>query len=220
VTVTRTPTRTHTVTRTPTRTPTRTSTPIPVGPDLTYVGVANLLGVPIPDSGFFDGRFLYQVAFGHGFFLIVEAKPGPSGRPVATTVFNYDPDDPAARPALQIQPNRALGANPTTMVCDDTLPLIGGVPAVPTPSFEVTQPISDVMNDWGCRFTARTSSGDACTGNGGDSFFFVKTPTRVQFCNLVGTEIRFPSGDTLVTVRALDTLGNAGIAQAIIIRVP
>jgi hypothetical protein len=201
-------------------TPTRTLTPIPIGADVTYAGVATLSGVPrTPVGTDTSGHPVYPVVLSRGFFLIVEAKKGPSGSSPATSVFDYDPNDPAARPAFQIESSRPLGANPSAAVCDAAQPKLGGVPAVNPPSFDITQPISDVLNDLGCRFSARTVPSEACTGSAG-SFFFVDSTSKVQFCAVIGSELAFPSGDTLLTMRVRDQLGNPGVAKAFVIRAP
>jgi hypothetical protein len=41
----------------------------------------------------------------------------------------------------------------------------------------------------------------------------------VQFCALVDVSISFPPGDTLITARLRDVLGNVGTQRQIVVRV-
>jgi len=178
---------------------------------------------------------IYQVPFGTGFSLVVEGRKG-GGQDVGISTFNYDPNDPTARPDLQVIASRPLGANPTTAVCDTMPPSVGGVPAVNPPNFSITQPISDAMNDLGCRFVdgtglpqGRGSSADACTAATDGTFRFVcntaSSPgctsgmTTIQFCGAVNTPFAFPQGDTLITVLLRDRAGNLSLPGQMIIRV-
>ena len=228
-TATRTVTRTVTVTRSATATLTRTPTPSvtptfpTIGPTITYLGVARADGQvvqPLPDTAP-DGTPIFERQVASGFFIVVEAKPGPSNRPVGTTTFNSVAGDPNALPNLQIVVSRPLG-NGSQKVCDDQhSDTLGGVPAVDPPVFGGSQDAADAINDLACRFDARTSAGDACTRNASEEAAFVKGPTRVQFCPEIGigAEIAFPPGDTRVTARVTDVTGTPGMPAAIIIRV-
>ncbi len=82
--------------------------------------------------------------------------------------------------------------------------------------------VSNAINDFACRFDARRMSTDACTRNAFQEDRFVSTGSGVvQFCSTVGVgqEIAFPLGDTRLTARALDNLGQPGLPASIIIRV-
>jgi hypothetical protein len=81
--------------------------------------------------------------------------------------------------------------------------------------------LMDAINDLACRFNPRTTTGDACTRNSQQDSMFVVASTRVQFCPSVGvgSEIEFPLGDTRVTARVTDIIGQPGPAKSIIIRV-
>lgn len=154
---------------------------------------------------------------------------------VGTSTFNYDPQDPTARPDLQVEVSQPLG-NGSTAVCDDTPSNPGGVPAVNPPNFSFTQPISDAINDLGCRFVdgtgqpvGRTSSGDACTITAQGTFQFVCTlasspgctvaTSTIQFCGPINQPLAFPTGDTLITVMLRDVAGNLSMPGQMIIRV-
>lgn len=172
-----------------------------------------------------DHGYLTYLRPPFGFFIFVEAKPGLSRRPVGTVTFNSDPTDPNVLPQFQMLTSHALG-NGSAAVCDDgPAPgnLIGGVPGVSPPMFGGSQRAADAINDLGCRFDARTSSLFACTRDEQTlSGAFVKAGTTVQFCTSagVGSEIAFPHGDTILTLRVLDVLGQPGPSVSIVIRVP
>jgi len=174
---------------------------------------------PIGTAG--DGTPIYQRAVGFGFFLYVEARLGPGNRQVGQVTFNYDPGDPNVLPNFQLLSSNPLG-NGSTAVCDDGPdPPIGGVPAVNPPMFGGTQASANAINDLGCRFNARVTTGDACTKNSQQDPSFVNPATRVQFCPAigVGSELTFPVGDTRLTVRVTDIIGQPGPPSSIIIRV-
>ena len=118
--------------------------------------------------------------------------------------------------------SRELGDG-SSIVCDDTIPNIGGVPA--SPNFNTTQPISNAINDLGCRFLdgSGNPSGrgpdEACTMfEDGLARFIVPTSTA-QFCAGIAEPFGFPEGDTVVTVRARDVGGSAGAPASFVARV-
>jgi len=152
----------------------------------------------------------------------VEARPGSSTRPPGRVLIHSSPDDPAGRPDLQIQADRNLG-NGNTLVCELGPPPtpLGGVPGINPPSYELTQMISDALNDFGCRFDTHVTTDDACTKDALEDFKFVASNTTLQFCSVptVALELAFPSGETRLTVQVRDTGGNIGNQRAIIIRV-
>ena len=157
---------------------------------------------------------------GADFFIVVESKAGTSHRPPGTLLSNSDPNDPGARPDLQIMPNRDMG-NGSAAVCDTTAPLIGGVPGINPPTFDITsQTVANVLNDLACRFDNNTTS--PCTLTSRENFGFVAPDTSTQFCTagVVGHELLLPSGDTLLTVQWRDTGGNIGLPRHLVVRVP
>jgi hypothetical protein len=186
------------------------------------MGVARADGqVTQPFATAGDGTPIFVRQVGFGFFLYIEARPGSGTRPVGQVTFNSDLGDPNVLPNLQITVSNPLG-NGSAAVCDDGPdPPIGGVPATNPPMFGGTQAAANAINDLSCRFNARTTSGDACTRNSQQDPSFVAVGTRVQFCPSVGvgSEIAFPIGDTRVTARITDVLGQPGPAASIIIRV-
>ena len=193
-----------------------------LGPLVTFMGVARADGtVTAPDEIAGDGTPIYVRPLPQGFFLVVEAKQGPNNRPVGQTTIS---DDPQELPSLQIVVSRPLGDG-SAIVCDDMLPLLGGVPAVDPPRFDAAS--APAINDFACRFSPRTfgsspSVQGPCTVNANGDYAFVAAGTRVQFCPDAGidTAIAFPSGDTRVTARVTDLFGAPGQPAAIIIRVP
>lgn len=169
-----------------------------------------------------QGWPIYERPFGHSFSLVIEAKPGPSRRPVGLNAFRSSPFDPATRPDLEIIVSRPLG-NGSLDVCDDMLPLLGGVPA--SPSFDLTQPISNAINDLACRFVngggepGGRRAADACTVFGDGEYRFVEPTSTVQFCALISEPFGFPLGDTVVSVRVRDSTGAPGPPASFVVRV-
>jgi hypothetical protein len=169
-----------------------------------------------------QGWPVYQRPFGHLFTVVVEAKPGPSRRSVGLNTFNFSASDPTVRPDFEIIVSRPLG-NGSAMVCDDMLPQIGGVPAAT--SFEVTQPISNAINDFACRFINGAGlprgrgAGEACTLFGDGEYRFVNEASTVQFCAGIAEPFGFALGDTIVTVRVRDIAGNPGAPASFVVRV-
>jgi hypothetical protein len=172
-----------------------------------------------------DGIPIYARPNSFGFIIVVEARPGSSGRPIDSGGVMTEEGGIigfADFPGLQILANRPLG-NGSAIVCDIGPPpaAIGGVPAVNPVDF--TQ--SDALADFACRFVVHTAGTDSCTLNDLGNFAFASTEVTSQtrqFCSVpaVGREIMFPTGETELTVRIRDTGGNAGPPASIIVRVP
>jgi hypothetical protein len=219
------PTTTRTLTRTPTRTPTATVPPSgDSGPAVSFFGLSSSDDSLVTPTGMTpEGVPIYTRLLGFGFSLVVEGRPGTSGRPVGGIAFNHDPSDPTVLPNLLVQVNRPLGDG-SRSVCDNTPPTIGGIPAIDPPDFSVTQAISDAMNDLGCRFLnglgnpGGRGATEACTQFSDGSFRFVNSTSTLQFCGQIGRPFRFPPGDTLVSVRLRDDRGNHGPVARLIVR--
>ena len=168
-----------------------------------------------------QGNPVYAFPYGAGFFIVVESKPGTSHKAPGVSVSNSDPTDPTARPDLQIEPSRDLG-NGSALICDaGPAPPIGGVPGINPPTFDLaSQKVADVLNDFGCRFANQTLA--PCTLTPRENYGFVASDTTTQFCTayVLGHEVLFQSGDTLLTVQWRDSSGNIGLARTIVVRVP
>ncbi len=174
--------------------------------------------MPTPDTTDDDGNDVYipKTGGGAGFFIVVEAKPGGSLR---------EPGSSLSPPLdLQIEANKNLGLG-TTLICDSgsfgpgiTPTPGGGVPGVPTPSFEPTPFISDALADFTCRFSDTTTS--PCTIVNEIPGLYRSESTK-QFCTTlpVRDEMHFPTGDTLLTMRWRDVAGNFSNTQRFVIRV-
>jgi hypothetical protein len=187
------------------------------------MGVARPNDVPLEPVGMTpEGWPIYERSFGFLFTLVVEAKPGPNRRQVGLNSFRYNPFDAAVRPDLEIIVSRPLGDG-SLLVCDDMLPFIGGVPAAPT--FETTQPISDAINDFACRFIdglgepGGRSAGNACTVYEDGEFRFVEPTSTAQFCAPIIEPFGFALGDTVVTARVRDVNGAPGPPASMVIRI-
>lgn len=206
---------------TATSTPTVTATPA-LGPVVGFFGVtAADDSLEQPAAMDPSGIPIYQRNFGFGFSLVVEAQRGASQRPVGASTFTAP-----GTPDLQIQATRNLG-NGSPAVCDNEPPHFGGVPGIDPPRLDDANSIADALNDFGCRFIDGTGAthGRPCTQaciHFDDGEFHCKDDnhTEEQFCAPIGMLLQFPGGDTLVTVRVRDVLGNLGPPAQLIIRVP
>jgi hypothetical protein len=126
-----------------------------------------------------------------------------------------------------VQTTRDLGDG-STELCDRSGATAGGVPGINPPSFDEIPAILTAVNDFSCRFVdgaeafrGRTNTNDSCVQNPPNSgvFNFVDSRTRMQFCAFVDRPILFPTGDTLLTVRLRDVLGNVGVTRQIVVRI-
>jgi hypothetical protein len=201
--------------------PTRTFTPLTIGGEITAFGVARADGLPVASIGPQDDGYPTFVRPPSGFLIYIEARPGISGRPVGTTTFDSSLSDPDELPDLQVIVSRALG-NGSLAVCDNgPLPPIGGVPATVPRAFGGSQAVANAINDLGCRFDARSSTIQACTRDSFGTYGFTNPASTVQFCTSpgVGTELAFPLGDTIVTARVRDVVGQPGQPSSIAVRV-
>jgi hypothetical protein len=212
---------TWTASRTATGSRTPTGTPLTIGGEITAFGVARADGLPIASIGPQDDGYPTFVRPASGFIIYIEAAPGISGRPVGTTTFNSAADDPDVLPDLQALVSRALG-NGSPAVCDDgPLPPIGGVPATVPVAFGGSQAVANAINDLGCRFDARGNTIQACTRDSFGTYGFTNPNSTVQFCTSpgVGAELAFSLGDTIVTARVLDVVGQPGHPSSIAVRI-
>jgi hypothetical protein len=82
--------------------------------------------------------------------------------------------------------------------------------------------VTDAINDIGCRMDFHATSATACTVDALDNFSYVNSLTSLQYCSspVVGNEVAFPSGITMVEVQVQDASGNVGNQAEIAIRVP
>ena len=177
--------------------------------------------VVTPDTTDDLGRPVYVRPSGAGFFIVIEGKTGSSG---AAPGLHFSVDD--GTPDLQIEASHDLG-NGSPAVCDAAgpppAPTPGGVPGINPPSFDpLVSRIVDALNDFGCRFVDNTDS--PCTLNSREIFAFVKSDTTKQACSagVLGSELRFPHGDTVLTVQWRDAsvTGNIGLPKQLVVRVP
>lgn len=182
----------------------------PIGPIITFFGAARADGGMVePQSVDKKGIATYLSAAGSGFQLVVEAKPGLSGLDPGRRVAAYDAGDPKSRPDLEIESSRDMGDG-SRAVCDRMRPNIGGIPGINPPNFAETQPLSDAINDFACRFETFLQPDSACTVDKNGEFAFESKESTLQFCMVVARAWAFPLGDTLLSVRLRDTDGNPG----------
>lgn len=190
---------------------------------MTFVGLTRPDNTLIAPSGVtFDQVPIFVRPLGYLFNVVIEGKPGPSLRRVADLSFNWSSSDPSVRPGLEMIVDRALG-NGSPAVCDNMLPVIGGIPA--SPGFLDTQMVANSVNDLGCRFVDGTgfprgrSQANACTFFPNGEFHFVEAISTIQFCGAIAEPFGFPPGDTRVDVRLRDIAGGAGPVASFIVRV-
>jgi hypothetical protein len=60
---------------------------------------------------------------------------------------------------------------------------------------------------------------DACTTTGDGSFTFVAPTTNIQYCGLINEPLQFAEGDTRISARIRDEIGNTSLPSQIIVRV-
>jgi hypothetical protein len=214
-------------TETPAVTPTPSPTFTPVGgpgPDITHLGLARADDRPIAPSGTdADGRPVFPTRLGQGIELVIEARPGSSGRPPGFAAYSD-----VGLPDLQMILSRPLGDG-SLALCDIRPPLIGGVPATDPLIFTDDLTATNAINDLGCRVNdgagqpvARSSSQQACTASSAASstgFDFVNPASTVQYCLPIALAWAFPSGDTVVAARVRDTGGAISAVREIVVRV-
>ena len=169
-----------------------------------------------------EGYPIFTRLLGYNFTIVIEGRADGSRKP-GSSAFNYSAGNPAVRPDLEIIVLRSLGDGSTT-VCDDRPPVIGGVPA--SPNFDLTQPISNAINDFACRFIdgnglpeGRGTSADACTVFPDGEYRFANANSEMQFCAGIDPPNAFPVGDTTVMVRMRDLDGVPGAPATFVIRV-
>jgi hypothetical protein len=220
------------VTPTPTRTPSRTPTatiPLPFGPQILFFGIATADNHVIPPTETLaDGTPLFDFPNDFGFIIVVEARAGTSrAQPAKCGIVGpgggLTGQCPSGRSAVELLFSRPLG-NGSPAVCDESPPNPGGVPAVPSLTFDNSQMVTDVINDIGCRMDFHATSDTACTFNALDNYSYVSSLATLQYCSspVVGNEVAFPSGITMVKVQVQDSsnAGNVGNQAEIAIRVP
>ncbi|MCX8071169.1 MAG: hypothetical protein N3C12_01775 [Candidatus Binatia bacterium] len=194
----------------------------PAGPELTYLGLARADGRPFaPDEYDSEGRPIYRVSQGSGFFFVVEGRPGRSGAPVGLRAFVDD-----GWPDLQVLLSRPLGDG-SPVLCDTRRPTVGGVPATPSLEFLDLEGVIRVVNDFGCRVDdgtgaplGRDEADFACTSFPDGSDHFVSPRSTVQFCAVMSSAWAFRPGRTIVKVRLRDEAGNLGWPREMIVEVP
>jgi hypothetical protein len=166
---------------------------------------------------------VYERPLGFGFIIIVEGRRGGDNVNVGSSSYNHDPFDPGTRPDLQIIADRRLGDG-SGEVCDNMPPDFGGIPAVSPLSFDVTQPISNAINDFGCRFVDGTGvpggrlANGACVLYPDGEYRFAVAQSQIQFCATVSRPMEFLAGETRLMVRLRNIAGQTGATRTIIVR--
>jgi len=184
------------------------------GPRVSYIGIVSADGRAAGALGTLeDGAPVYFRNSGFGFLLVVEAVAPLDGATIGTTTFDSVANDPRHRPDFQIAVDRPLGDG-SRDVCDEF-----GVPALDPLDFSLTQPVSNTINDFACRFDVATRRSAACTQDAFGQPAFVGNMSRVQFCVPVNAAMAFPDGDTRISVQIRDSSGMLGPLQQMVLRV-
>ena len=171
------------------------------------------------------GRPIYVVtSSGASFKLVIEARP--QGAPIDSELV---PVTTTERPGLQVLSRNRLGPSlppPEPVDCRSNLPSEewGGIPGIEPLDYAASQPVTDALTDFACRFEVHTDPAFSCTLDvRGNSTF--RNPDgasggTVQFCHRVGSKTFFPSGvDTILSARARDQDGFLGAPVEIVVRV-
>jgi len=192
---------------------------------VTFIGLTRSDDTLVPQDGEAEpGVPIFRRTNGIGFSLVVEGAPGPNG--IAVGRYTYF-GDPTVAADLQIQVDRPLG-NGSDAVCDRSGSTAGGVPAIDPPSFEnLDDTLVGRLNDLSCRFvdgggaSAGRRRNEACVKFLPlEEYGFVGADSSIQFCTLaVDRLLRFPDGETRVTVRLRDEEGNFGPPAQFVVHV-
>jgi len=186
----------------------------PLGPQITFLGVARTDGVvATPLGSLEDGTVVYYRGGGLGFQLVIEGAPGASRSPVGTHTLDSVAGNPNHRPDIQAEVTNQLGDG-STPVCDEF-----GVPATNPIDFSFTNSISNALNDLACRAQVTSTRATACTQDRFGQANFVNPSSKVQFCIPVDTAIAFPTDDTLFAVQLRDQAGKLGSVKRMLLRV-
>jgi hypothetical protein len=191
------------------------------GPEITHLGLATADDRPLLPSAVDDeGRAVFVRPFGQGMTVVVEARPGVSGRRVGSSTHSPQ----GQTPDLQVLVSRPLGDGDATVCEADGRG--GGIPAVPSLDFAPDPTTVAAINDLGCRAVSRRAlSGTTfCTRNpfevaSGQPFIAVSRESPAQFCIPIARAWAFPVGDTIVAARVRDDAGNLGPVREMVVRV-
>jgi hypothetical protein len=194
----------------------RTPTAPPVGPEITYFGIARADDRVLTPALYDDaGRPVFIPVHGQHIKIVLEARRGM--RPLERTA--YDPSGGAR--GVDFLVSRALG-NGSPAVCDDA----GGVPGIDPPVFSDDPVVVDAINDLGCRVDDGTGAPaghgaeSACTRpQPSDQYAFIDPTSDLQFCLPIDAAWSFATGDTIVAARVRDVTGVVGSAREIVVRV-
>jgi hypothetical protein len=179
-----------------------------------------------PSGTTLDGIPIYERPNTFGFIIVVEGRPGSSKKTLSTYGTVDNQASGSSRADLQIRANQSLG-NGSSAVCDlgPAPDPIGGVPGADPIDFGPSQPVTDAINDFACRFDMHNTSSTACTLDELGNFAFASEEVVVQtrqYCTApaISRELAFPSGDTLLAVQLVDSAGNLGDEVRLVLRVP
>jgi hypothetical protein len=218
-------------------------TPVPIGPVVSFFGLAKADDTLLPRSGTNeDGIPVFSHPSGRDFWIVVEGKPGsdgckvgPCAQGVPTDQLDCTPlvsvgcvSSSSDLPDLQIEASNPLGSG-SPAVCDrsDLTPDPGGVPGVFPVTFDLNANpnIVDIVNDLACRFVdgsgqpiGRAANYPCVKDAQTEEYRFADPTSTVEFCAFITAVEQFPpAADTTLTVRLRDVIGNVGAPAQIVI---
>ena len=207
-------------------------TPTPAGPPiLAFVMVpangcywcadenCNCGGVPPPTPHTGPDPQVFTWPSGSGMKLVIE-----------TNVAVPTPNSFACvNPSVQVESTNRLGPDPTALCSaagfDPSGQYRNSIPAIPTPTFDLTPEISYALQSFATTFTTYTPAGWCTPDPTGFPYEgrTIASGTTLQFCTYppgVTPYQRCPAGDTLLTARLLNSSGTPGPTKQIIVRIP
>lgn len=163
------------------------------------------------------GRRIFSAPSGQ-FIIVVEGRPGLNGIEVGKGTDALGTD---GRPDIQVQSTSALG-NGSLTVCD-LGPVSqggGGIPGINPPTFDPeSEFVSNALADLGCRFQHFSPSTPCTLTDASGEAKLVDSRATAQFCSFIASTATFPPGETIVSARLRDVLGNVGQTVQIVVRV-
>jgi len=151
------------------------------------------------------------------FLIVVEGARGTSNRDPGQNLVVVDDE----RPDVQVLFSNDLGDGSSTVCDKGPAPNpSGGVPGIDPAIFGPEAHVTQALQDVACRFSVHSTSAEACTRDGFGHFTYLGSGTRRQYCFAVSPNTMFVPGSTAIAVQLVDTQGNIGPVQEIVVALP